>query len=67
MQHRYYGQSFPFGTAKIAYESASNLGYLSSSQALADVAALITSLKSNLSAPESPVVVFGGAYGGSKN
>ena len=43
------------------------LGYLSSSQVLADYAVLIRSLKQNLSAEASPVVVFGGSYGGSKS
>ncbi|XP_024032462.1 lysosomal Pro-X carboxypeptidase-like, partial [Morus notabilis] len=40
------------------------LGYLSSTQALADYATLIVDLKRNLSAADSPVVVFGGSYGG---
>lgn len=54
----------PFG--KESYESAETLGYLTSTQALADYAVLIRSLKQNLSAEASPVVVFGGSYGGSK-
>ncbi|GMY25233.1 lysosomal Pro-X carboxypeptidase [Fagus crenata] len=40
------------------------LGYLNSQQALADYAVLIRSLKQNLSSEASPVVVFGGSYGG---
>jgi hypothetical protein len=58
VQHRYYGHSF---------DSAEQLGYLTSTQALADYAILINSLKQNLSAVDSPVVVFGGSYGGSKS
>lgn len=54
----------PFG--KESYKSADTLGYLSSQQALADYAVLIRSLKQNLSSEASPVVVFGGSYGGSK-
>lgn len=57
----------PFGGEKdVAYSNTSTLGYLSSTQALADYATLITNLKQNLSATDSPVVVFGGSYGGSK-
>ncbi|KAK6944380.1 Peptidase S28 [Dillenia turbinata] len=62
IEHRYYGESLPFG--KNSYKSAKSLGYLNSQQALADFAVLIRSLKQNLSSEESPVVVFGGSYGG---
>lgn len=65
-QHRFYGKSIPFGgNKKVAYENSSTLGYLTSTQALADYATLIIDLKKNLSAVDSPVVVFGGSYGGS--
>ncbi|PKU64396.1 lysosomal Pro-X carboxypeptidase [Dendrobium catenatum] len=62
IEHRYYGTSKPFGEK--SYESADKLGYLNSAQALADYAVLIRSLKHNMSAESSPVVVFGGSYGG---
>ncbi|RWR91112.1 lysosomal Pro-X carboxypeptidase isoform X2 [Cinnamomum micranthum f. kanehirae] len=62
IEHRFYGESKPFG--KDSYNSADTLGYLNSQQALADYAVLIRSLKQNLSAEASPVVVFGGSYGG---
>lgn len=66
MQHRFYGKSIPFGGIKdIAYSNSSTLGYLSSTQALADYATLILDLKNNLTANDAPVVVFGGSYGGS--
>ena len=56
----------PFGGNKdVAYSNSSTLGYLTSTQALADYATLIIDLKKNLSAADSPVVVFGGSYGGS--
>ncbi|XP_011017986.1 PREDICTED: lysosomal Pro-X carboxypeptidase isoform X2 [Populus euphratica] len=61
-QHRFYGESMPFGNK--SYKSAETLGYLNSQQALADFALLIRSLKHNLSSEASPVVVFGGSYGG---
>ena len=54
----------PFGNR--SYDSAEKLGYLTSTQALADYAILIGSLKQKLSAVDFPVVVFGGSYGGSK-
>ncbi|XP_019197968.1 PREDICTED: lysosomal Pro-X carboxypeptidase isoform X2 [Ipomoea nil] len=62
IEHRFYGESMPFG--KQSYKSAKTLGYLNSQQALADYAILIRSLKKNLSSEASPVVVFGGSYGG---
>ncbi|XP_057965541.1 uncharacterized protein LOC131156104 isoform X2 [Malania oleifera] len=65
IEHRYYGKSHPFGGNKdVAYRNASTLGYLSSTQALADYATLIIDLKNNLTATDSPVFVFGGSYGG---
>ncbi|XP_052172978.1 uncharacterized protein LOC127788569 [Diospyros lotus] len=65
IEHRFYGESIPFGGDKnAAYKNSSTLGFLSSTQALADYATLIIDLKKNLSAQDSPVVVFGGSYGG---
>ncbi|KAI5425384.1 uncharacterized protein LOC127125605 [Lathyrus oleraceus] len=65
IEHRFYGKSIPFGgNKKVAYANSTTLGYLSSTQALADYATLIIDLKKNLSATHSPVVVFGGSYGG---
>uniref|UniRef100_A0A0D6QT28 Lysosomal Pro-X carboxypeptidase n=1 Tax=Araucaria cunninghamii TaxID=56994 RepID=A0A0D6QT28_ARACU len=64
IEHRYYGESMPFGGIDVAYSNSSTQGFLSSTQALADFAILITDLKKNLSAENSPVVVFGGSYGG---
>lgn len=66
MQHRYYGDSMPFGSADEAYRNSSTLGFFSSTQALADYAQLITDVKKNLSAENCPVVAVGGSYGGSK-
>ncbi|KAJ0973381.1 hypothetical protein J5N97_021340 [Dioscorea zingiberensis] len=64
IEHRYYGDSIPFGDKEVAYSNATTLGYLSSTQALADYATLLIDLKKNLSAEQSPVLVFGGSYGG---
>ena len=58
-EHRYYGESKPFGAA-----TADNMWYLSTEQALADYAELIFYLKEQLDAHDSPVISFGGSYGG---
>ncbi|WCJ32073.1 Lysosomal Pro-X carboxypeptidase [Euphorbia peplus] len=63
-EHRYYGESMPYGSRGIAYSNATTLAYLTAEQALADFAVLVTDLKRNLSAEGCPVVLFGGSYGG---
>ena len=46
-------------------QDAAHLGYLTAEQALADFAKLITSMKASIKgAEDSPVVAFGGSYGG---
>jgi len=63
-EHRYYGESLPFG-AESSSKDPLKVGYLSSSQALADYADLITSIRATVEgAADSPVIVFGGSYGG---
>jgi len=63
-EHRYYGESLPFGPESRSTDPL-KVGYLSSSQALADYVDLITYLKGSIDgAAESPVVAFGGSYGG---
>ncbi|XP_059624060.1 uncharacterized protein LOC132267039 [Cornus florida] len=63
-EHRYYGESMPYGSRDEAYKNATTLSYLTSEQALADFTVLLTDLKRNLSAEACPVVLFGGSYGG---
>ncbi|XP_068728460.1 dipeptidyl peptidase 2-like [Montipora capricornis] len=60
-EHRYYGESMPFGSAAFEHDK---IGYLSVEQALADYAVLITNLKIQFQAIESKVIAFGGSYGG---
>ena len=60
-EHRYYGESLPFGNA--SYTPA-RLGALSIEHALLDYVQLVASLKANLSAPAAPVIAWGGSYGG---
>jgi len=59
LEHRYYGVSHPTTDA-----STANLQWLSSEQALADLANFITSIKVTLGMPNAKVVVFGGSYPG---
>ncbi|XP_056646416.1 lysosomal Pro-X carboxypeptidase-like [Diorhabda sublineata] len=65
-EHRYYGQSLPFGNE--SYSTLENLGYLSSQQALADYVYLIEQLQKDYINSKSfkplPVIAFGGSYGG---
>lgn len=58
-EHRYFGKSLPF--ARGALES--ELGFLSSEQALADYATLLHRLRAD-GGRRRPAVAFGGSYGG---
>jgi len=49
-EHRYYGDSLPFGSEEAAYKDVASRAFLTTEQALADMAVFITSLKKNLSA-----------------
>ncbi|ESR37654.1 hypothetical protein CICLE_v100282721mg, partial [Citrus x clementina] len=64
IEHRYYGDSMPFGSFGEAFRDANTLGFLSSTQALGDCAQLITDVKRNLSAENCPAIAIGGSYGG---
>uniref|UniRef100_A0A2H1W1T1 SFRICE_017256 n=1 Tax=Spodoptera frugiperda TaxID=7108 RepID=A0A2H1W1T1_SPOFR len=58
-EHRYYGKSKPFQNL-----NGETLAYLSSRQALADVALLLEDIKMSPMFNESKVVVVGGSYAG---
>lgn len=65
IEHRFYGESVPFGMKmEQVVANATVRGYFNSAQALADYAEVILDVKKKLHAPHSPVVVFGGSYGG---
>lgn len=62
-EHRYYGVSKPYGNKSFTDPKYS--GYLTSEQALADYTELLTYLKAMIpGAAKSPVIAFGGSYGG---
>lgn len=65
LEHRYYGKSYPEfndGSSPVTNE---NLVYLSSRQALADLAHFVQFAKEEYGIPQdSPVVTFGGSYPG---
>ena len=65
-QHRYYGKSIPFGSREEALKNASTRGYFNSAQAIADYAEVLLYIKKKFLAENSPVIVIGGSYGGSK-
>lgn len=61
LEHRYYGKSHPFPDL-----STKNLQYLSSQQALADLATFISAMNDQFKLPSSTKwIVFGGSYPGS--
>ncbi|WVZ00694.1 hypothetical protein V8G54_026763 [Vigna mungo] len=57
IEHRYYGKSVPSKNAR-------TMGYFNSAQAIADYASVLIHVKKTLHAPNSPVIVIGGSYGG---
>jgi len=61
-EHRYYGESMPYGNQSY---TADTIGYLTSEQAMADYAMLVSNFKLNKAElSDSRVIVFGGSYGG---
>ncbi|CAH1109178.1 unnamed protein product [Psylliodes chrysocephalus] len=67
IEHRYYGQSLPFGNG--SFSTTENMRYLTTTQALADFAFVIEYLKKSffenvISYDTHPFVAFGGSYGG---
>nr|GMD27264.1 lysosomal Pro-X carboxypeptidase-like [Ipomoea batatas] len=64
IEHRYYGESIPFGTMEEAMDDDTTRGYFNSAQALADYAEVLLYIKKEYSAQDCPVIVFGGSYGG---
>ncbi|VDM64439.1 unnamed protein product [Angiostrongylus costaricensis] len=63
-EHRFFGKTQPYGDH--CCNTTDHFGYLSSEQALADFVLLIDHLKEKKlnGAQKSPVIAFGGSYGG---
>lgn len=63
-EHRYYGQSMPFGNS--SYDNTTTLQYLTSAQALADYSSLLRFLRQQYGCSSfgCPTIAFGGSYGG---
>lgn len=59
VEHRYFGKSEP-----VAINSPHRYSFLTVDQALADFAAFVPFLRTSLGAELSPIIGFGGSYGG---
>eukprot|EP01084_Bolivina_argentea_P160291 279155_1 len=62
-EHRYFGKSLPFGSNEADIKDE-NIIYLTVDQTLMDYASLIHYLKTEWHSWHSPVIGFGGSYGG---
>lgn len=60
-EHRYYGKSMPFGDQSF---NKDNVKFLTVDQTLMDYVKLIQFIKSDANYKDSPVIAFGGSYGG---
>ncbi|KZV14199.1 hypothetical protein F511_44224 [Dorcoceras hygrometricum] len=64
IEHRYYGNSRPFGSIQEVVQNDTKRGYFNSAQAIADYAQVLLHVKEQFSAHISPIIVVGGSYGG---
>jgi len=61
-EHRYYGESLPFGST-YSFKTE-NLGWLRVEQAIADYVTIVDWMKTKYHDEDAPVIAFGGSYGG---
>ncbi|KAL3828521.1 hypothetical protein ACJIZ3_017323 [Penstemon smallii] len=64
IEHRYYGESIPYGSIDEAMKNETIRGHFNSAQAMADYAKVLLHVKEKFSAHNSPIIVIGGSYGG---
>ena len=64
VEHRFYGASLPFGPTESFVASPDRIGLLTVEQAMADYAAIITSIQAEHKMVGAPVVSLGGSYSG---
>lgn len=63
-EHRYFGESFPTTFEKKDAFKPENVKYLTVEQAMMDYVELLKHVKYTYAAHDSPVIAFGGSYGG---
>eukprot|EP00116_Pleurobrachia_bachei_P011517 sb/3471779/ len=64
-EHRYYGNSMPFGSVNASFSDPAHSRYMTVEQAMADFADNIVWVRRKLLGKLSaPVITFGGSYGG---
>jgi hypothetical protein len=63
-EHRYFGESFPTQFDKKTAFNSTNVSYMSVEQVMMDYVQLIKHVKYTYKADGSPVIAFGGSYGG---
>ena len=63
-EHRFYGESLPFGPNNSFVASADRIGLLTIEQSMADYSLIIKSILEEYGIREAPVVALGGSYSG---
>lgn len=64
LEHRFFGKSLPFGPNKSYTASADRIGLLTIEQSLADYATVLSHIRDEYHAWDSPLITFGGSLAG---